>query len=1203
MSLPLVNVTCIAVDQNGTPVASAIVKAKLTKAEIYGGFVVPASVTTTADATGTAVLQLWPNALGANGSMYQVTVTRPGTGELILSKTVSVPNSACNLHQILTEEPYPPIDAAQQALAAAQGALALVTTQATNAAASASASAGSATAAANSATGAASSATSAASSASTATAQASASDSSATAAAASAAAALASKNASATNEANAANSATSASTSATNAASSATAAASSATSASTSAATATTQATGAATSASTATAQASNAATSATSAANSATGAAGNVAATATNAAAAASSASTATTASASAVAASDAAIAAWGSATAPAESLAAISQSVHSGAVVASFLYDTNKDSDGGQWRKRCTDKSWYTETIQTGKWLGQKATAAAAWATAGAVAGDYFQNTTDKKFYTLGASSPTVAEVFRGNAREFPALALIVAESARVAIYDASAPGCPMWMVFVAANGRAVYSGGGVTAITCIAAGNGQVVVGVSTASGGLGHIDFGNDSTFLRISSTTEYNRCTVANRNVSVSDYVSGTTVGIVNRGINAVAMTVLPDAPIDPLTGLAVPTIAVATGGGVSVIKHDGSVVNSAATTDRMYGASIDSKGRLWAVGWDSGNICEYPPVGTLSASFSAIKQYSTQSVPATIVGMGPTVKTVGQRYGAAASFPVGMMLFRDNPAAPTKGMVSYITKDYATGWMVGDIKRSWLADTVAETVVGSGELVTNGTFTTDTSGWTAGNSPTVSVSAGSVSITNNGATNGIIYQAIPTIVGKTYRVSADIVFGGGYARVETSVAVPTSVGGAAINVNASGAYSFSFVAAATTTYIVAGNRNDSGATNAFDNISCKLAEPDRSVKAKPITVVGTLTKTSVAAGAALVAYSGFSASNYLEEAYSADLDFGTGDYCVMGWVNPSSLAGLGYLFGRQNSDATGSRIYAYVAATTGVVNVAVTDGTGTINLSAGALVVNAWALVAVIRSGNTCYLYINGIQVASAASPSLTMANATALLRLGVNHTASYPFVGSMALWRIGATAPSADQIAYIYRTEKPLFAAGAQCTLAGSSNAVTALTYDEETDTWHAGTSWGRTGFRDLLRVDSEVTTVGAVTSISAGQGAVLVGGASSGKLYQPAFLLRDEIRRRAEARRALGKEPVFFDFDAVTSQTAFTVQQGYTVKAVYSAGTLKRQGSTKDYTVSTDGFRETVTFGTAPGNTVWVSVMCVRA
>jgi hypothetical protein len=56
--------------------------------------------------------------------------------------------------------------------------------------------------------------------------------------------------------------------------------------------------------------------------------------------------------------------------------------------------------------------------------------------------------------------------------------------------------------------------------------------------------------------------------------------------IVQEDVNDVAMTVLPNAPIDSATGLPIPTIAVATDGGVSVIKDDGNVwdiTNSSGT--------------------------------------------------------------------------------------------------------------------------------------------------------------------------------------------------------------------------------------------------------------------------------------------------------------------------------------------------------------------------------------------------------------------------------------------------------------------------------------------------------------------------------------------------------------------------------------------------------------------------------------------
>ena len=76
-------------------------------------------------------------------------------------------------------------------------------------------------------------------------------------------------------------------------------------------------------------------------------------------------------------------------------------------------------------------------------------------------------------------------------------------------------------------------------------------------------------------------------TIAGRNDTPSyDTVSGTASRvfvIVNYIINDVAMTVLPNAPIDDATGLPVPTIAVGTDGGVSVIKDDENVFDITIT--------------------------------------------------------------------------------------------------------------------------------------------------------------------------------------------------------------------------------------------------------------------------------------------------------------------------------------------------------------------------------------------------------------------------------------------------------------------------------------------------------------------------------------------------------------------------------------------------------------------------------------------
>ena len=83
------------------------------------------------------------------------------------------------------------------------------------------------------------------------------------------------------------------------------------------------------------------------------------------------------------------------------------------------------------------------------------------------------------------------------------------------------------------------------------------------------------------------------------------------------------------------------------------------------------------------------------------------------------------------------------------------------------------------------------------------------------------------------------------------------------------------------------------------NTNATG-TALTNSVSIRKAEEDRSVNNKDsaLTIHGTITKSAVATGAELVAYSGFSASNlFYNNHYNSDLDFGTGDFSIMGWLN------------------------------------------------------------------------------------------------------------------------------------------------------------------------------------------------------------------------------------------------------------------------------------------------------------------
>ena len=203
----------------------------------------------------------------------------------------------------------------------------------------------------------------------------------------------------------------------------------------------------------------------------------------------------------------------------------------------VDAFIYDTSKDSDGGAWRKRTQHTSWYNETLNTAT---------------------------------------------RGSRREFPAVAVIVAESNKVTIYDGDEPDCPMWMVFNGlSTGYMIY--GLIDGATSVVMQNAQLVVSTSdVGSGGVNIVDFIKETgSYINESPAGPYkHRGNIKQRNDALNVDVDQSFYGsIVDRLVNDVAMTVLPSAPIDSATGLPVPTIAVATDGGVSVIKDDGTVVD------------------------------------------------------------------------------------------------------------------------------------------------------------------------------------------------------------------------------------------------------------------------------------------------------------------------------------------------------------------------------------------------------------------------------------------------------------------------------------------------------------------------------------------------------------------------------------------------------------------------------------------------
>ncbi len=368
-------------------------------------------------------------------------------------------------------------------------------------------------------------------------------------------------------------------------------------------------------------------------------------------------------------------------------------------------------------------------------------------------------------------------------------------------------------------------------------------------------------------------------------------------------------------------------------------------------------------------------------------------------------------------------------------------------------------------------------MVTNGTFDSGISGWSAyAGGTNFSVVSGQLVTVDD------CYQALPALtVGKQYILTADCVNGSGSCInvYPTTNAQGSAYGGVSVSSN-----TLTFTATATTAslYVFGGKT--------IDNISCRLVEQDRSVNGNGLQVHGTVTKNPVATGADLVAYSGFSSSNYLEQPYNSDLNFGTGDFCVMGWFKPSSdISNYPSIIGRISSSNTEN------TAWTLRVNKPTTkyyffSGNTTVFSSTASLVYDKWVCLVAVRRNGILYFYIDGKLDASGTMAN-SISNASARTIIGQDATYGTNSSG-LALWRISATAPTAEQIAKIYEDEKPLFQENAQATLYGTSDAVTALAHDDDTNLLHVGTSAGRSVFQGLRRVDNTTDAVGSCISAS---------------------------------------------------------------------------------------------------------------
>ena len=760
------------------------------------------------------------------------------------------------------------------------------------------------------------------------------------------------------------------------------------------------------------------------------------------------------------------------------------------SGTALNMFVYDTRKDSDGGAWRYRTQNTSWYNEVVS--------------------------------------------AE--RGARREFPSVAVIVVTSTVITIYDGDNPNLPMWMVLkeISSNGTMLYSSSGADFSGAVSALNGNIYYGM-TGNGTLGIIEFVRDSAYKHRRNNRSNRgrfRGRIADRRLTLG-WTKEADIRLAGEAVSDIATTVLPNAPIETSTGLPVPTIAAATESGTSIIKDNGTIVDivygSGASPNTAY-VDFRKSDNAIVMSMNSNGSYVHVIYDIPTSDISGSHQYQKEGIDDEFYRTGSS-SDWNQDVWIYAASPFGGTTVRIadnviagnggiNVLAPNKNaiatdtMVARITSSFNSGYMHGDIKGAFLSST--DTTNLSGYYFQDTMQSDNTSNWTDAyadtfeyiSSPLVAYrlvrSVGDARVKRNlQGTIPIGTKIVVTYEAYSSSGSKNIKFGMTTSNYDQSQLSTVSVDTNWNQIQFQA--TFGVTGSNSHTYVTLWN----GSTGEirYRNFRVRVAEEDRGKDNTSLAYYGTITKEPVVPGAELVAYSGYTYNNYLDSMNRTAP--GTGDFSVIAWIKPGTNgSGTGNYFHLFNM---GSFLTTGQNSTNGFVLKMATNGTGGYspyfyNNDGGTnhgtydtnnrIPLGMWSQLIGLRRGGRAYLYLNGRLLITGNTWSTNLTDTYISIGRAPGFSNEIGGDAKVALVRYSTTAPSESQIEKMYQDEKGLFHENAKCALHGTSDAVTGLAFDDTNNVLHVGTSAGRSEFQGLTRINN--TTTAVTTAISASNGFV---------------------------------------------------------------------------------------------------------
>jgi hypothetical protein len=786
---------------------------------------------------------------------------------------------------------------------------------------------------------------------------------------------------------------------------------------------------------------------------------------------------------------------------------LAAINASITSTSVNHVFIYDTSNDSDGGAWRKRTFNTSWYNEELNT----------------------------------------PT-----RGSRKEFPAVALIVTEQFKVTIYDLDDPNVSMWMVFHAGSNNLI--GNNVSNLWQSHMLNGMLMTGKNGGSAGFSIVDFiAEENVGIWRASAGYYYlyRGAVSQRNdeMAFNNY-NDSSKATIGAQIYAVHMALEPNAKVNPSTGLPYPTLLAGTDLGLSVIKNFENVYdlyNGSDAYDDIREISVQDGVIFWSVNATQVAYSYKLEDITSDLNFSSYSSHTTGSTtrglfmtqehggqtqsafPVRVMGINASnnlhvAKDAVGSYEGSSLYEPGLAIIKQNEATLQNddAMSAFITSSYNTGYMPGYMSNAGLGDVRTDSLSGKTYL-TNGTFDSSMTGWSTSSGDGLSrfsIVSGRAYL--DGRTSGgydQIYQDIPTVPGEEYIVSFEIEPVANYPYY----AVYARSGGSNVTIagdqmHTSQGYvmgrkypiQVGFKATTDTTRVLIGGNSPYGDRAYYDNIFVQKATLDRRyydqngdrgwMGYRVDTISGNIPRKRVAPGAELVGYGPMSDGNRLvqDSNYLLDTMF-NGDFTCLAWVKKDSRTTNTYVYDNISLNNTSSAYRSYFLIDNS--NGWYWSGGGPASSLAITIKDGEWNLVMVTRNNNEVRFGHNGEwytpSTNSTNSSTVTIDGARRLWVSGYNGTWNYDYSwDSIALFRLSRTAITEDQFKKIWRDEFKMFQPYSRVTIHGGDDGVRALNRDPYTQDLHVGTAAGKSVFQGLTRVSESNEPV--TKFISANKGTV---------------------------------------------------------------------------------------------------------